>query len=78
MKKKVIFLFITLIVLFTGCEDSSISQVKNGVLAFNKKITVGEALDNWDNCYKRDWETFETKNGIKVVNFKCYTKPQSI
>jgi hypothetical protein len=72
MKKKFIFLFVMLMVLFTGCEDSSISQVKNGMLSFNKKITVGEALDNWDNCLQTYWETFETKNGIKVVNFKCY------
>lgn len=55
----------------SGCSDSPIDTVKDGVLKFNKTITVGEALDNWQNCKTRKWEAFKTNNGMQVVNFTC-------
>ena len=58
---------------FSGCGDS-IDTVKDGTMSFNKTITVGEAFDNWNNCQKSEWETFETDNKIKVVQFTCFQR----
>jgi hypothetical protein len=66
-----IALFLALIIkgMFIGGGD--IALVKNGYMNFNKTTTIGEALDNWDNCKNTKWESFTTKNGIKVVQFTC-------
>jgi len=58
---------------FSGCT-SEIDTVKDGVMKFNKTITVGQALDNWSNCESTEWEMFETENGVKVVQFTCNEK----
>ena len=60
-------------VLFVGC-GSDIDMVKSGVMQFNKTTTVGEAFDNNKDCKKGEWESFETDNGAKVVQFTCYRK----
>lgn len=59
--------------LLSGC-GSDIDKVKDGVLDFNKTITVGQALDKWSSCENKDWKTFSTDNGIKVVEFTCHHK----
>ena len=41
---------------------------------FNKTTTVGQALDNWSSCEKKEWESFETDNGMRVVQFTCHHK----
>ncbi len=71
LKLLVIGLFLSLII--TGCSDD-IDIVKNGVMNFNKTITVGEAFDNWNNCEEKKWESFETDNGVRVVQFTCGDK----
>lgn len=58
-----------------GCGVSSdVNLVKNGVMDFNKTLTVGEALDNWKECAEKSWEEFKTENGMHVVQFTCNTK----
>ncbi len=68
-------LYIAVIFTLLGCESSSlnsnISLVKNGVMNFNKTLTVGQALDNWEYCTNRKWENFQTSNGVEVVQFTC-------
>lgn len=73
--KKLIFGFSMLLILvgLSGCgSDEDI--VKDGVMNFNKSLTVGGALDNWSNCESKKWENFETSNGIKIVQFTCTEK----
>ena len=70
--KKVLFA-IPLALALTGC-GSDIDLVKGGVMEFNQTTTLGKALDNWESCESREWEEFETDNGIKVVQFTCQHK----
>ncbi|MDV6328305.1 hypothetical protein Q5L94_09545 [Idiomarina sp. Sol25] len=67
-------LFVVPIILFLAGCGSEVEQIKSGTMDFNKTITLGQALDNWKSCEKRDWEQFETDNGIKVVQFSCQHK----
>ena len=74
MKKlKILIIGLLLSFFMTGCF-SEVDAVKSGIMNFNKTITVGEAFDNWDNCQKGEWESFETDNKIKVVQFTCLKK----
>lgn len=70
--KKIFFTALAMIIL-TGC-GSDIDLVKKGVMEFNQTTTLGKALDNWKSCEKREWDEFETSNGIKVVQFTCQHK----
>jgi hypothetical protein len=58
------------ILALSGC-GSDTDKVKNGILEFNKTITVGQALDNWKSCENRSWEEFSADNGTKIVQFTC-------
>jgi hypothetical protein len=70
--QKLLFLVAAIVLLFglNGCAND-IDNVKDGVMDFDKTLTVGEAFDNWKACNKSQWNSFETDNGIKVVEFKC-------
>lgn len=52
-------------------KGGEVDIVKAGVMDFNQTITVGKALDNWQSCKDTNWKSFETKNGITVVEFTC-------
>ncbi len=71
MKKAL--LLVPIILPLVGC-GGDIGLVKDGVMEFNKTITIGQALDNWKSCDKSKWEEFETDNGVKVVQFSCNHK----
>jgi len=63
-----IFLFAAL----QGCgSPSDTDLVKNGIMPFNKTLTVGEAFDRWSECQQKNWEEFESDNGQRVVQFTC-------
>ncbi|RUO30388.1 hypothetical protein [Aliidiomarina soli] len=62
-----------IILALTGCVSDT-DFVKNGTMDFNGTITVGEALDSWKSCERREWEEFETDNGVQVVQFSCQHK----
>lgn len=70
---KLLFVGLFLAIFMAGC-NSDIDLVKNGVMNFNKTITVGEAFDNWNDCANSKWDSFETDNHIKVVEFTCEKK----
>jgi hypothetical protein len=73
MKLKSLFLAST-VVFFTGCNNSSdspIETVKNGVMQFNKSLTVGEAFDNYESCDSSQWNELQQPNGQLIVEFKC-------
>lgn len=74
---KRLWLTAPLILSLTGCGESDIDIVKNGVMDFNKTITIGNALDNWKSCESSKWDSFQTDNGIKVVEFSCKHKISS-
>lgn len=71
MKK--LALISTMCIAIVGC-GSDTDKVKNGILEFNKTITVGQALDNWKSCESKSWEEFSADNGVKVVQFTCNHK----
>lgn len=71
MKKLV--LISTMCIAIAGC-GSDTDKVKNGILEFNKTITVGQALDNWKSCESKSWEEFSAENGVKIVQFTCNHK----
>lgn len=66
-------LIVSVVIALVGCE-SDLDSVKNGVMEFNQTTTLGKVLDNWKSCEQRNWEEFETDNGVKVVQFSCYHK----
>ena len=57
--------------LFIGCSDKKVASVKNGVLNFDKSLTVGEAFDNYKYCKDVKWESFKTDNGRNIVQVTC-------
>jgi len=71
MNKILKLALLAVMVLFLGCSDRKISTVKNGVLEFDKALTVGEAFDNYKYCKDVKWESFETDNGRNVVQVTC-------
>lgn len=71
MKK--VLLAVPFLIALTGCE-SDVDLVKLGIMEFNKTTTLGKALDNWKSCENREWEEFETDNGMKIVQFTCRHK----
>jgi hypothetical protein len=78
--KRLLFGFSVLLISigFSGCGSDE-DTFKDGIMNFNKSLTVGEALDNWSNCESSQWESFETSNGIKIVQFTCTEKnPTSV
>jgi hypothetical protein len=56
-------------VLFNGVLSGggNVGLVKNGMLEFDKSLTVGEAFDNYKYFKKVNWESFTTENGREVV-----------
>jgi len=48
-------------------EGLNISFVKNGILEFDKSLTVGEAFDNYKYFETVTWDAFVTENGREVV-----------
>jgi len=66
MKKIQLFVMALFLVIFIiGC--GKVSTVKNGVLNFDKSITVGEAFDKYSYFSDTDWTDFETSNGREIV-----------
>jgi hypothetical protein len=49
--------------------DKNINLVKDGILPFDKSITVGNALDNYEFFERKKWD-FEEKKGRKMVVFR--------
>lgn len=73
--KRFIFGILTAMLMLglSGCSDNT-SLVKNGIMNFNKTITVGQAFDNWNDCENSEWSSFETDNKTPVVQFSCEKK----
>ena len=73
--KRLIFGILTLMLVLglNGCGNNA-DLVKNGIMNFNKTITVGEAFDNWKDCKSHKWKSFETDNKTSVVEFRCERK----
>jgi len=70
--KKVIGLFLLVVmIVFSGCSNRKVEEVKNGVLKFDKSLTVGEAFDNYKYCKNVKWESFKTDNGREIVQVTC-------
>lgn len=69
MKK--IFLIGLFGVLLAGCSGDDIKTVQNGLMDFNKTVTVGQALNNWSSCHTKEWKESKAINGTRLVEFKC-------
>lgn len=68
--KKIILLGLFTIFL-AGCSGDDIKTVQNGLMDFNKTVTVGQALNNWSSCHTKEWKESKAINGTRVVEFKC-------
>jgi hypothetical protein len=69
MKKALrsLFALVLLVAGLSGCSDSGVSTVKNGVLDFDKSITIGQAFDNYKYLKGVAWRSFTSDNGRDVV-----------
>ncbi len=56
---------------FSGCSDNKIKEVKNGVLDFDKTLTIGQAFDNYKYCKNVNWKSAKTDNGRDFVQVTC-------
>ncbi|WP_442765654.1 hypothetical protein [Sulfurospirillum cavolei] len=65
---KVISIFITVLFLI-GCSSNE-NIVKNGTLAFDKSITVGQAFDKYSYFSSTKWRSFKTDNGRQIVEVR--------
>lgn len=75
MKIKYLAAIAFLVATLQGCGSPSDTElVKNGIMQFNKTLTVGEAFDRWSECQSRKWEEFKSDNGQRVVQFTCSAK----
>jgi len=57
-----------------GNNDVNLKLVKNGIMSFNRTLSIGDAFDNWNSCQTRKWKSFESTNGVKMVEFSCNAK----
>ncbi|HCG6498397.1 TPA: hypothetical protein NKQ41_003301 [Vibrio parahaemolyticus] len=58
------------VALLSGC-DSDVDIVRDGVMDFEQRTTLGKVFDNWDSCKSSNWEAFEADNGVRFVEFSC-------
>lgn len=58
-------------------EGNNVDLVKGGLMDMNKTLTIGEAFDNYGECGARNWQEFETENGVSIVEFQCVSKTVS-
>lgn len=58
------------VIVLSACDrlGGDVSIVKNGTLAFDKSLTVGQALDKYQYFKKTTWEAVKTDNGKRIVN----------
>jgi len=64
---------LTMVVVLTGCDKfggGDVSLVKTGYLDFDKSTTVGQAFDGYKFFTKKEWKSYKTDQGRKVVEFK--------
>ena len=72
--KKIIFIA-SAAFLLTGC-GSNVDLVKDGVMEFDKSITVGDAIDNYKACKSVKWSEFTSTDKREVVEAKCTLKDE--
>lgn len=58
-------------VFVSGCGNSEINIVKDGMLGNYNSLTVGKALDNYSYFATKEWKVIETENGRKFVEFRA-------
>lgn len=81
--QKIRFIITTVVAIFifSGCGNSYVDSVKNGVLPkYSNSVTVGNALEYWakqQNCDSTKWEEFETEREEIVVSFTCTISSQN-
>jgi len=74
MKRFVFGILTTMLMLgLSGCSDNT-DLVKDGIMNFNKTITVGNTFDNWKDCENSEWSSFETDNKTPVVQVNIWLK----
>lgn len=55
--------------IFSIMDSGDVGIVKNGTLAIDKNITIGQAFDNYSHFKNSEWQSFETENGRRIVQF---------
>ncbi len=67
--KKFFLMMILTVFLIAGCESSEVSLIKEATLGLDNTVTIGNALESYQNFKNGQWESFETERGAKVVSF---------
>ena len=62
------------VVVMSGCSKTSTEIVKASFSAFDDKVSVGSALDKRKLCNSVEWKEYETLQGERIVEYKCYLK----
>lgn len=70
-KFKAVTLFVLSTMLYSCGHSGDETIVKNGLMDFNKTLTIGQALDNWEDCGEKSWQVGKTSNGVRFVEFSC-------
>jgi len=80
MKKIILWSgFLFSITILFGCSSSEhIDTVKDGILDFNKSLTVGEALDSYKYFTSTKWKNEESERGRIQVSFMGYLSQKDI
>jgi len=56
-------------------QKYNIEIVRNGILYYDKSLTISEAFDNWKACHTNpSWTSFQTDNKRRIVQFTCNTR----
>lgn len=69
-----VFAFVVMcmsVVIISGCDKffgGDLSLVKNGAMDFDKSLTVGQAIDNYQYSKKTEWGALTTENGKRIVH----------
>jgi hypothetical protein len=64
--------------LLAGCAQDPINLVKTGTLTADSSVAVGGALDGYRYFKTTKWETLETEQGRKVVQFTGTIKLEAL
>ena len=70
MKKHLLVLIVVLLSL-TACSKNPVSVVKNGVLEFDKSVTVGDAFSGYKYFSDSTWKTIKTEQNRTIVEFRA-------
>lgn len=65
------FLFVFAMILGCNKVSGDVDIVKNGILEFDKSLTIGQAFSNYKYFKEVKWEAIKTDNGRRIVTARA-------